>query len=105
MRVLVTRAADDAGATAERLRALGHTPVLAPLGSVRTLPAAWPDPLPDALAATSAHAFPGLMPLPAEAGQIPSFAVGDRTAAAAREAGFATVETGQGDGGTLAALM
>jgi uroporphyrinogen-III synthase len=105
MRVLLTRAAEDAGATAERLRAMGHDPIVAPLGSVTTLRTAWPDPLPGALAVTSAHALPGLLPLPDGAITVPVFAVGERSAAAARAAGFAAVETGPGDGEALATLM
>jgi uroporphyrinogen-III synthase len=105
MRVVLTRAAEDAGATAEKLRAMGHEPVLAPLGTVATLPARWPRPLPDALAATSAHAFAGLLPLPGHAADLPVFAVGERTAEAARQAGFREALAGPGDALALAAAM
>lgn len=105
MRVLLTRAVEEAGATAQRLRAMGHEPVVAPLGTVVTLPARWPEPLPDAVAATSAHAFAGLLPLPRGAARLPVFAVGERTAASARDAGFRGVLAGPGDAVALAGLI
>ena len=105
MRVLLTRAEEEARATAGRLRAMGHDPVVAPLGTVVTLPARWPVPLPDAIAATSGHAFAGLLPLPEAADRLPVFAVGERTAEAARDAGFLDVTAGSGDAAALAGLV
>ena len=88
MRVLVTRPREQAEATARRLEALGHEALVAPLLTV----AATGEPPPSgpfqALVVTSANAVPAL----AGFGKaLPVFAVGERTAALVRAAGFAAV--------------
>ncbi|HYE27170.1 MAG TPA: uroporphyrinogen-III synthase [Allosphingosinicella sp.] len=92
-----------ASETAARARRIGLDAVVAPLFAIR--PVAAPAPAAggyDAVLLTSAngarHAPPGLTGLPC-------FAVGERTAAAARAAGFGAVTSGPSDGAAAAALM
>lgn len=103
MRVLLTRALEDAERTAQRLAMLGHEPVVAPI--TRVVPTA--DPRPpgswDALIVTSAHAEAALEGIAAE--DHPVFAVGDRTALAVRRAGLSSVLVADGDAVSLAALI
>ncbi len=90
MRILVTRAAEDAARTAEALAAAGHEAVLAPVIEIVGMGADWPDGLVDAVLATSAHAFAMLEsgPSPEAMRLMPLFLVGERTAEMARERGF-----------------
>jgi len=104
VRVLVTRPQPGAARTGEALRAGGHEPVVAPVLTVAPTGDAPPPGPFDALLATSAHAPPFLASLP-DAASRPLYAVGERTAAAARDAGFATVRTGDGDALALARLV
>ena len=102
--VWVTRARPGADRTAERLSALGFTPVVAPLLAIRALPVHLDLTAVEALAFTSRNAvkvFAERSPLPS----VPVFAVGDATAAAARQAGFADVRSAGGDLSALAALI
>jgi uroporphyrinogen-III synthase len=106
MRVLVTREPEAAAGTAARLTAAGHEPVIAPLTRIVLLPA--PDFSGDyaAVLLTSPAAARCLAARP-EAGSlaaIPMLAVGDRTAEAARAAGFADVRSAAGDGDDLVRL-
>ncbi len=102
---LVTRPVDRARATARRLRRHGFSAVVAPALAVVPLddppPAGWRTCA--AVIATSPRAF--LAPLPAALCVRPLFAVGERTAAAARRAGFTTIAVGPADGGALAELL
>lgn len=103
-RVWVTRARPGADRTAERLATLGFTPVLAPLLAIRPL-----DARPDltgvqALAFTSRNAVQVFAELLGDRAP-PVFAVGDATAASAREAGFHDVRSAGGDLHALAALV
>ncbi len=107
MRVIVTRPSPAAEATASRLAAMGHEPVIVPLLAVEATGAPIPAGPFDAVAATSANAFlafAALPPPPALAG-LPLHAVGERTAAAARRAGFRTVLDGGGDAVALAGSL
>jgi uroporphyrinogen-III synthase len=103
MRVLVTRPMEDAERTADALRAAGHEPVVAPIFAIRPLPHRIPAGV-EAFAATSANA---LRQARFEAGHlaISVFAVGDATAAAARQLGFTDVRSADGDAGDLARLL
>jgi uroporphyrinogen-III synthase len=105
VRVWVTRAQPGAQATAARLRALGHEPVVAPLLEVRPIPGAAIDlEGVGAVAFTSANAvrvFAGLSP----ERDLPVFAVGEATAAAARAAGFSAVTAGPADVAALAEVI
>ena len=104
MRVLILRPQPGAGETAERSRAMGLEPVLAPLFTIR--PIAWERPDRgrfDAVVLTSAKAArlggDGLTSF----SDLPCYAVGERTAAEAEAAGFADVRTGPSNGAALAA--
>ena len=106
-RVLVTRPEPGASATARRLETLGYAPILLPLtGIVAIAPGAIPEAaLFGMVAVTSAnavrHAPAGLVD--SLAGK-PCLAVGAETAKACRDAGFLSVETGDGDAESLARL-
>ena len=92
-RVVILRPQPGADATAARARALGLVPVLYPLFAVE--PLAWmpPDPAAfDALLLTSANAARHAGPMLAVYLDLPVFAVGEATARAAAEQGFATIQ-------------
>ncbi len=107
MHVLVTRPIDDAQDLAAALAARGHQALIAPMLTIA------PDegvegPLDlagvQALLFTSANGarvFAGL----SEARDLPVFTVGDASAGAARDAGFARVESAGGDVADLARLV
>jgi uroporphyrinogen-III synthase len=108
VRLLITRPQPDAERTAAALRARGHVPIVAPLFNIETVGQADPAAGPwAALLLTSANGLRGLggMAQHSVAGAVPIFAVGDRTAQAARDAGFATVHSAAGAAGDLAALV
>lgn len=96
--VLVTRPQPLADETAAALRAAGHVALVAPL--MDTVAIDWTPPThpPDALLMTSPQAAllggAGLRAL----ARAPLYAVGERTAAAARAAGLTVVHTGVQDG-------
>lgn len=95
MRLLVLRPEPGATATAKRARDLGLDPIVAPLFEVR--PRAWtmPEAPVDAVMLTSANAARALGAVPPELTALPAYAVGAKTAAAARAAGFADIRTGE----------
>ncbi|MFN3348915.1 uroporphyrinogen-III synthase [Pseudorhodoplanes sp.] len=108
MRVLLTRPLAEAERTAEALRALGHQPVMAPLLLIEPIADARIGPGPFAAvlmtsgnAARAIAGHPDVRSLLA----LDCYAVGSQTAAAARAAGFRTVEAADGDGGDLARLI
>jgi uroporphyrinogen-III synthase len=102
MRVLVTRPMPGAERTARRLEGMGHVALRAPLLVVRPTGEPPPTGRIDALLVTSAQAVPHLGGLPRS---LPVYAVGERTAADLREAGFACVRAGEGDAAALARLV
>lgn len=105
MRIWITRAQPEAEATAERLRALGHEPLVAPVLEVRAARGEAPDLAGmGALAFTSRNGVRAFAALSPERG-LPVFAIGEATAAAAREAGFDRVESAGGDAAALAGLI
>jgi uroporphyrinogen-III synthase len=101
-RIWITRAQPGAAATAERVRALGHEALIAPLLAVRALEDVEVD-LDGvaALAFTSANGVRAFADLSAERA-IRVFAVGAATAQAARAAGFKLVLSADGDVEALA---
>src|SRR5688572_21141886 len=107
MRILVTRPKPDGERTAALLRARRHDVMLAPLLRMEVIAAEFDGGPWDALALTSANAVravaghPRLRTLLA----IPAFAVGRRTAEAARALGFANVESADGAASDLARLV
>lgn len=103
MRVLVTRPAAQAQATAELLRRHGHEPLVDPILTIL------PVPLPPlvaggyrALLVTSVNTVPAL---PDSLRLLPLYAVGRATAAALRAAGWRIAGEAAGDGRSLAALV
>ncbi|MDP3404715.1 MAG: uroporphyrinogen-III synthase [Brevundimonas sp.] len=104
MRVWVTRARPGAERTAERLAALGFTPLVVPLLEIRPLDVTIDLAGIEALAFTSLN---GVAAFTARCGErsLPVLAVGDATAGAARDAGFRQVHSARGDLGALAALI
>lgn len=108
-RVWVTRAEPGAARTADRLTALGFTPLVVPLLTLAPLPGALDAaPEPDAVAAlalTSPNGVEAFAPLISRFSNHPVFAVGDATAEAARAAGFADVRSASGDIHALARLI
>lgn len=101
-RILVTRPLPQAERTAERLRALGYVPVLAPM--LRIEPINPPDP-PEfnnvqAILATSTNGIERLVAL-TDVRSVAVLTVGTRTAAAAAKAGFTDVHSASGDGHSL----
>lgn len=105
MKVLVLRPERAGVRTAEALRGLGHEPILAPVLAIEDLDSAIPDIAYDAVLATSANGLRKLARRPeiASLSRLPLIAVGDRTAEAGREAGFADVHVAEGDGRALVA--
>jgi uroporphyrinogen-III synthase len=108
MAVLVTRPHPDGEATAKALRARGFEVLLAPMLQFEPVPFHDDDEARyGAIVVTSANA------LRAIAGELeghrilklPLFAVGEHTAAAAREAGFAEVKSAKGDAEALRDLL
>lgn len=104
MAVLVTRPAPDNEATAVALRRRGFEPLLAPMLAFQPLPfreAAWDDftgvilTSANAIRAIAAHSSLARLQ------RLPAFVVGDRTAQAARDSGFASVHSAEGDAAAL----
>lgn len=107
-RVLVTRPEPGASETALRLKELGLHPIKLPLQETQAL--AVPDGAVGeniaAVAITSANAVRHAPPeLLQRLVNLPCFAVGEATAAAAQAAGFAQVTEAGGDAGTLAGTI
>jgi uroporphyrinogen-III synthase len=108
MTILVTRPQPDNERTGASLRARGFDVLLAPM--LRFEPVPLRQHLGEDYAAvivTSANALRAVGAQLAGSGllDLPLFAVGDRTAAAAREAGFGTVVSAGGDAGELRGLV
>lgn len=96
-RIWITRAEPGASRTAARLRDMGFEPIIAPLLAIENLTPPVPDPAPfNALAFTSINGVAAFAALTPERDR-PVFAVGDATAQAARDAGFADVRSASGD--------
>jgi uroporphyrinogen-III synthase len=101
-RIWITRAQPGADVTAERVRALGHDAIVAPLLAVRVLPDVAVE-----LAGVAALAFTsanGVRAFADASGErsLKVFAVGAATAQAARQAGFKSVLSADGDVEALA---
>lgn len=103
MKLLILRPEPGASETAARALELGLDPVVAPLFEIRGVDSGPLDAAEyDAVLMTSAngarHAPPGVTGLPC-------FAVGERTAAAARRAGFSDIRVGPSDGAAATAMI
>jgi uroporphyrinogen-III synthase len=103
-RALVTRARDDAERTAEKLRRLGHRPMIAPVTEIIATGAAIPSGPFDAVLATSARALRHAGADVASLSGVPFLVVGDKTAEAARGHGM-NVEHSAPDIAALIALL
>ena len=108
MRLLLTRPAADAARTAAALRARGHEPVLAPLLDIEIVPDAdlgdgpW-----SAILVTSANAVRAIAGHRRhdELRGVAVFTVGERSAQAMRDAGFANVASADGNVADLSRLV
>lgn len=102
-RVAITRAMPEAARTAERVRARGHEPVLAPLLTITPCGYDTSTEGAQALIFTSSN---GVRAFPDARGARERIvlAVGDATAEAARAAGFSDVRSADGDVAALAEL-
>lgn len=106
MRIWVARPEPGATRTGQRLSALGHDPLVAPVLQIRPTGAALPEGRFAGLLLTSANGVAALT----EADRIrfaglPTFVVGGRTAALARRADLTDVREAGGDAVRLAALV
>jgi uroporphyrinogen-III synthase len=104
MRVVVTRPQTDGERTAATLEALGHEVLVAPLMRIESiavdLAGTW-----SAIAVTSANAVQSVSAAADTVKALPVFAVGARSAEAARRAGFAQVISANGDIKALVRLV
>lgn len=104
MRIWIARPEPGATRTAGRLAALGYEPLVAPVLVVEATGAPLPPGVFDGILVTSANAL-------RQASQwrpihhLPVFAVGVRTAALARECGFVSVKTADGNAADLVDLV
>ena len=108
MTVLVTRPAPDHATTAKTLRGDGFEVLLAPM--LRFEPVAFKpesDVSFDAILVTSGNALSALAETPSRQRWLttPLYAVGERTAQAARDLGFVRVTAASGDGASLRDLV
>ncbi|WP_407115978.1 uroporphyrinogen-III synthase [Bradyrhizobium sp. LMG 9283] len=104
MSILVTRPHPDNEATAENLRARGHLVLLAPALKFEPVAFHGENEAPyGAVLVTSANAIRAVAPQLRDLGlrELPLFAVGEHTAAAAREAGFVEVIVAGGDAASM----
>lgn len=104
-RLLLTRPAEDSERMAEILRQAGHACTSLPVFAIRDLPGNLPD-----LAGVTGLLFTSKNGVRAFAAATPRrdftvFAVGEASAAAARDAGFSQVTAGGGDVDSLAATV
>jgi uroporphyrinogen-III synthase len=105
--VLVTRPAPDNQVTAEALRARGFEPLVASMLVFQPLPFRDDEAVYSGVILTSANAMRAIAAhsLLQRLQRLPVFAVGARTAQAAREAGFADVHSAEGDAAALRELV
>jgi uroporphyrinogen-III synthase len=98
MRLVLTRPKQDSERSAVPLRARGHDVLIAPLMRIETI-AADLDRHCGAIVVTSANAIAAVAAHEARNGliRLPVYAVGERTANAARAVGFADVTSADGD--------
>src|SRR5438045_3809605 len=107
MAVLVTRPLPDGETTAADLRARGFEAIAAPMLRFEAFGFRDDDVIYGAVIVTSANALRAVESRLAGSYllKLPLFAVGERTAAAARAAGFAEVVAGEGDAAALRDLV
>ena len=107
MRLLVTRPEPDGARTGSALRARGHAVLLAPLLRLEAVDADIADAPYGGVVMTSANAARAIASHSRHAAlaALPVFAVGRRSAEAARAAGFCDVRSADGDKADLVALL
>jgi uroporphyrinogen-III synthase len=107
VRLLVTRPEPDGERTGAALRARGHDVVLAPLLRMEPVACDIADADYGAVVMTSANAARAIATHPRRDAiiSLPAFTVGDRSAQAARAAGFGDVHSADGDKAALVALI
>ncbi|ETR77894.1 uroporphyrinogen III synthase [Afipia sp. P52-10] len=108
MSILVTRPAPDNAITAAALSARGFKPLLAPVLLFQALPFRDDEARAyDGVILTSTNALRAMaqQPMPRRLRDLPVFAVGERTAQAAREASFTDVRSADGDAVALRDLI
>jgi uroporphyrinogen-III synthase len=108
VRILVTRPQPGSTQTAAALKERGHEPIIAPLFQIEILSQVDLDAGPwTAILITSTNAMRGIAHLPRRDGwrAMPIFAVGDRTAKAARDQGFTHVTSASGNVDDLVNLV
>lgn len=103
--VLVVRPEPGNARTVEALRERGFLPIAFPLYGIETLPWRAPEGPVDAVLLTSANAARFGGPRLAELVHIPAYAVGEKTAEAARKAGFRSVTVGGGDSASTVPMI
>jgi len=105
MKLLLTRPAADSAALAALLAAQGHTTMIEPMLEVK--PLAVEPPALDGVTGLLFTSANGVRAFAARSDRrdIAAYAVGDRTATAAREAGFTQVDSAEGDVEALARLV
>jgi len=105
VRLLVTRPSGDAEALADQLEAMGHQVLAEPMLRIRPIPGASVDL--DGVAGLLLTSANGARMLAAitERRDLPVYAVGAQTAAAARDAEFLSVESAEGDAAALVELV
>lgn len=105
MRVLVTRPLEEARRTAAELSRRGHEALVAPLSEIRSLETDEQNLVNvQAILATSSNGVRAFASRCARR-DIRLLAVGEKTAATARSAGFADVSSADGDAGALGAMV
>ena len=106
MRIVVTRPQEDSERTAAALRERGHAVLVAPLLRVELVPVSLKQTY-GAVVITSANAAAAFASHPARAALIalPLFAVGQRSAEAARAIGFHDIHVAGGDAEDLVRLI
>jgi len=108
MRLLVTRPDEDASATIAALEALGHEAIASPLLTIQPIAgAAIPDRAWQAILVTSANGARAIAAHPdfEKLKSIPVLTVGAASAEAAREAGFTSVVSAEGNVDLLVELV
>jgi uroporphyrinogen-III synthase len=104
-KVLVTRPEPGASATAERLMRMGFKAVVASVMRIEGTGGGIPDGPFDGIVVTSANALGGLTDISEAMKSLPVFCVGERTADAARRAGFHRAESAGGDARHLLTVL
>jgi len=101
LNILITRPEPGATATAERLKSMGHHPIIAPCLTITRLKTTFPA-NPAAIIITNSQAIPSL---PTHYAGTRIFCVGDATAARLQTAGFSNIESANGNATDLFRLI